>query len=103
MSRKGWGPFGRAGVMWGDMSHFMPFVATLNPWFPSAVIPLVGWIATLVETVLGSLLVYCVVCRGVGVRARIGCGTEVGARFRGGGALGWRIHVGDSQPLRVER
>jgi uncharacterized membrane protein YphA (DoxX/SURF4 family) len=52
-----WGSFGRPGVVWGDMSHFMPFVATLNPWFPSAVIPLVGWIATIVETVLGLLLV----------------------------------------------
>jgi uncharacterized membrane protein YphA (DoxX/SURF4 family) len=52
-----WGPFGRPGVVWGDMSHFMPFVATLNPWFPSAVIPLVGWLATIVETVLGILLV----------------------------------------------
>jgi uncharacterized membrane protein YphA (DoxX/SURF4 family) len=29
----------------------------LNPWFPSAVIPLVGWLVTILETVLGILLV----------------------------------------------
>ena len=34
-------------VAWGDMPHFMPYVAQLNPWFPAALIPLVGWIATI--------------------------------------------------------
>jgi thiosulfate dehydrogenase [quinone] large subunit len=52
-----WGPSGTPGIVWGDMSHFMPFVATLNPWFPGVVIPLVGWIVTIVETVLGVFLV----------------------------------------------
>jgi len=54
-----WGPQGRHGartVGWGDMAHFMPAVAALNPWFPSAWIPFVGWTATIAEIVLGILL-----------------------------------------------
>jgi thiosulfate dehydrogenase (quinone) large subunit len=51
-----WGPHGAPSVAWGDMTHFMRSVAAINPWFPSALIPLVGWTATLAETVLGILL-----------------------------------------------
>ena len=43
-------------VGWGDMTHFMPAVAALNPWFPSAWIPFVAWTTTIAEIVLGILL-----------------------------------------------
>lgn len=46
------------------MQHFMPYAAQLNPWFPAAFIPLVGWIATVAEIVLAAWLL-------VGVRMRL--------------------------------
>jgi len=52
-----WGPFGTPLVGWGDMTHFMPYVATLNPWFPAYVIPVVGWTATIAEVVLAVMLI----------------------------------------------
>jgi len=54
-----WGPQGRHGswtVGWGDMAHFIPAVAAINPWFPNACIPFVAWTATIAEIVLGILL-----------------------------------------------
>ncbi len=51
-----WGPYGSPTVAWGDMTHFLSYAAKLNPWFPGAVIPAVGWIATIGETALGILL-----------------------------------------------
>ncbi len=51
-----WGPYGRPTVAWGDMQHFLPYVAKLNPWFPGAMIPAVGWLVTIAEAVLGILL-----------------------------------------------
>lgn len=38
------------------MQHFLPYVAKLNPWFPGAMIPAVGWLVTIAEAVLGILL-----------------------------------------------
>lgn len=51
-----WGRYGMPNIAWGDMGHFLPYVAKLNPWFPAPIIPLVGWIATIAEVVLGVLL-----------------------------------------------
>jgi uncharacterized membrane protein YphA (DoxX/SURF4 family) len=51
-----WGPHGKPGVAWGDMNHFLPYVGKLNPWFPGAMIPAVGWAATVAEIALGALL-----------------------------------------------
>lgn len=51
-----WGHYGQANVAWGDMAHFLPYAAKLNPWFPHSIIPVVGWTATIVETALGVLL-----------------------------------------------
>jgi uncharacterized membrane protein YphA (DoxX/SURF4 family) len=65
-----WGPFGSQNVAWGDMGHFLPYVAKLNPWFPSAAIPAVGWIATIAEIVLGILLL-------------VGWQTRIAARLSG--------------------
>jgi thiosulfate dehydrogenase (quinone) large subunit len=51
-----WGPYGRPNVAWGDMQHFLSYVGKLNPWFPSAIIPAIGWGATIAEIALGILL-----------------------------------------------
>lgn len=51
-----WGTHGKATVSWGDMAHFMPYVAKLNPWVPISLIPVVGWTATIAEASLGLLL-----------------------------------------------
>jgi hypothetical protein len=37
-----WGPKEARHVAWGDMQHFFAYTATLNPWFPTQVIPAVG-------------------------------------------------------------
>ncbi len=51
-----WGAPGQPNVAWGDMPHFLEYTAKLNPWFPAALIPFVGWVATIAEIVLGLLL-----------------------------------------------
>jgi thiosulfate dehydrogenase (quinone) large subunit len=51
-----WGPYGARRVAWGDMAHFIPAVAAINPWFPGSMIPVVAWTATIAEIVLGILL-----------------------------------------------
>jgi uncharacterized membrane protein YphA (DoxX/SURF4 family) len=38
------------------MNRFLPYLGKLNPWFPNAMIPAVGWTATVAEIVLGALL-----------------------------------------------
>lgn len=51
-----WGSYGKPNVAWGDMEHFFPYVAKLNPWLPSVASPAVGWIVTIAEFTLGVLL-----------------------------------------------
>lgn len=51
-----WGKYGATNVAWGDMGHFLAYTAKLNPWFPGAFIPIVGWAATVAEVTLGSAL-----------------------------------------------
>ncbi|MBV8073452.1 MAG: DoxX family protein [Acidobacteriaceae bacterium] len=51
-----WGPPGSQHVAWGNMSHFFPYVAILNPWFPAALIPAIAWLATFAEIALGLFL-----------------------------------------------
>ncbi|MDQ2776354.1 MAG: DoxX protein [Acidobacteriota bacterium] len=51
-----WGSYGRPNVAWGDMEHFLLYTAKLNPWFPRAVVPAVGWAATIAEIALAVLL-----------------------------------------------
>jgi len=52
-----WGSYGKPHVAWGDMGHFMTYAGRLNPWFPNAMIPAVGWGVTIAEITLGVLLV----------------------------------------------
>ena len=51
-----WGPPGAPGVAWGTWSAFVPYVATLNWFVPTPLIPLLAWMATLGEVVLAGCL-----------------------------------------------
>jgi uncharacterized membrane protein YphA (DoxX/SURF4 family) len=51
-----WGPSGARNVAWGDFTHFLEYAAQLNPYLPTAWIPIVGWTVTLAETVCGIAL-----------------------------------------------
>ena len=51
-----WGPAGAPGVTWGNLARYNAYVAQLNWFVPAALIPFVGWVATLAELVLGVLL-----------------------------------------------
>ena len=52
-----WGPPGARNVAWGDWSTFVDYVATLNWFAPTPLIPVVAWAATLAETVLAVGLI----------------------------------------------
>lgn len=47
-----WGPPGSPGVVWGAWQPFLDYVALLNWFAPAALIPLLGWAATVAEVVL---------------------------------------------------
>ena len=51
-----WGPPGAAHVTWGNLANYNAYVAKLNWFVPAGIIPLVGWIATLAELLLGIAL-----------------------------------------------
>lgn len=51
-----WGMPGTPGVAWGDWSHFLTYTGKLNWFLPTSLIPMVGTVATLAETVLAFLL-----------------------------------------------
>jgi uncharacterized membrane protein YphA (DoxX/SURF4 family) len=42
---------------WGSFAKFQQYAAQVNSFMPSAVIPLIAWTATVVETTLGVLLI----------------------------------------------
>jgi uncharacterized membrane protein YphA (DoxX/SURF4 family) len=65
MDRLGWwGPHGKGNVSWGDLAHFYPQVAAMNPFLPAPLVPPVAWVETIIEGGLGLLLV-------VGLRTRV--------------------------------
>ena len=49
-----WGPPGATNVAWGGWSPFLDYVAVLNPWVPSALMPALGGIATAAEIGLAA-------------------------------------------------
>jgi hypothetical protein len=51
-----WGPPGSPGVAWGDLTQFNAYVAKLNWFIPTGLIPVVGWASTMAETGLGLAL-----------------------------------------------
>ncbi|MCZ7592244.1 MAG: DoxX family protein [Kiritimatiellae bacterium] len=42
--------------VWHTMDAFLTYTQTLNPWCPAALIPALGWIATVAELLLGIAL-----------------------------------------------
>lgn len=58
-----WDSPGAASVAWGDFAHFEAYAATLNWFVPRAVIPLLAWVVTCLETGLSLALL-------LGVRTR---------------------------------
>ncbi len=48
-----YGPYGTAGVAWGDFGHFTAYAAKINTWAPAALVPLLAWTATVAE--IGSM------------------------------------------------
>jgi putative oxidoreductase len=57
------GPFGAPGVAWGDFRHFIGYTAQINPFLPSAVVPVVAVLATICEISFGLGLLF-----GTGIR-----------------------------------
>lgn len=51
-----WGPPGSLNVAWGNFTPFTQYTAKVNPWSPSALVPLLAWAATVAETILGVAL-----------------------------------------------
>lgn len=53
-----WTPIlGSENVVWGNMSSFIAYTGVLLPWVPKIILPVLAWIATIAEIVLGVLLV----------------------------------------------
>jgi thiosulfate dehydrogenase (quinone) large subunit len=52
-----WGPPGSPNVAWGNLERFAAYAATLNPWAPAKLIPVIVWVVTIAETVVGCALV----------------------------------------------
>jgi putative oxidoreductase len=44
-------------VSWGNFHNFLAYTAKLNPWCPSACIPLLGVVVTIAESGLGILMI----------------------------------------------
>jgi uncharacterized membrane protein YphA (DoxX/SURF4 family) len=59
-----WGAPGQPNVSWGDFAHFLSYAAQVNAFLPDALIPLIAWLATVLETLLGLMLI-------VGLQPRI--------------------------------
>jgi len=53
-----WGPPGASGVVWGDWATFVDYVAVLNPYASPSLVPILGWIATVAEILLGVGLLF---------------------------------------------
>ena len=51
-----WGPPGANNVAWGEFSSFASYTRTLSPWAPAALVPVLAWMATVAEIVLGFAL-----------------------------------------------
>ncbi len=52
-----WGPPGTRNVAWGDWSTFVDYVATLNWFAPTPLIPALAWAATFAETLFAIGLI----------------------------------------------
>lgn len=53
-----WTPLlGSENITWGNMESFIAYTGVLVPWIPIAVLPLLAWLVTIAEVVLGVLLI----------------------------------------------
>jgi uncharacterized membrane protein YphA (DoxX/SURF4 family) len=52
-----WGPAGSAHIAWGNFDRFIQYTARINPWAPSAVVPVLSWTATVLEVLLSAMLI----------------------------------------------
>lgn len=50
--------------VWGNMDAFLAYTHTLMPWMPAAMIPLLGWTATILELIFG-------ICLLLGIKTRL--------------------------------
>lgn len=66
-----YGAPGSPRVAWGDFAHFTAYTAVVNPFAPAALVPLLAWTATLLEIVLGVLLIAGVFTRYVAAAAGV--------------------------------
>jgi uncharacterized membrane protein YphA (DoxX/SURF4 family) len=110
-----WGSYGMPNVAWGDMSHFLAYAATLNPWFPGSVIPALGLIVTILETTLGvALLVgfqtrraahlsgWLILAFGIGMSAGTGVKSALNASVFAASASGFLLARARRFPLSVD-
>jgi thiosulfate dehydrogenase (quinone) large subunit len=82
-----WGLPGANGVAWGNFENFLTYTASLNPFLPDSLIPVVGWVVTIAETVLGVLLILGFRLREVGIASGLlllafAFGVTVGTGFK---------------------
>lgn len=60
-----WTPLlGDANVTWGNMENFIAYTGLLVPWVPKIFLPLLAWLVTIAEVLLGVLLL-------IGIKKRI--------------------------------
>jgi uncharacterized membrane protein YphA (DoxX/SURF4 family) len=52
-----WGAYGQSNVSWGNYARFVEYTGKLNWFLPAATIPILAFIATVAETLLGVFLV----------------------------------------------
>lgn len=61
-----WGAPGTEGVFWGDFQSFSNYTQTLNPFLPEFFIMPLSWFVTVLEILLGVLLIFNIKPRTVG-------------------------------------
>src|SRR5262245_12894421 len=59
-----WGPPGGHNVAWGNFTQFTQYTAKVNPWSPPGLVPMIAWLATVAEIILGVALLLGLYTRG---------------------------------------
>ena len=52
-----WGASGESLVAWGNFQNFLNYTAQITPFFPTVMVPIIGWIVTILEIALGLMLI----------------------------------------------
>ncbi len=110
-----WGPYGTPNVAWGDMQHFLSYAATLNPWFPQSVIPIVGATVTIIESLLGIALLlgfhtrraaqlggWLVLAFGIGMTVGTGFKSALNASVFAFSGAAWLLARAREYPMSVD-